>query len=50
VADDEAFEIEEASVEALQASMASGSLTSRALTEGGNSGTAQCDHRWNLWC
>jgi amidase len=33
VADDEAFEIEEASVEALQASMASGSLTSRALTE-----------------
>ena len=33
MADDEAFEIEEASVEALQASMASGSLTSRALTE-----------------
>jgi amidase len=33
VADDEAFEIEEASVEALRASMASGSLTSRALTE-----------------
>ena len=33
MADDEAFEIEEASVEALRASMASGSLTSRALTE-----------------
>jgi amidase len=33
VADDEAVEIEETSVEAFQASMASGSLTSRALTE-----------------
>ena len=33
MADDKAFEIEDASVEEFQASMASGSLTSRALTE-----------------